>query len=183
MLLPAPTTASPATSHPTTTPAPPSEDHQAQDQSEGADRAVRSDDRRRPVPCDESPAGERSDDREQGEGCETQPAFERGEPESRLQQKAEHEDAAGEERQECDGDARACTEGTAAEQREIDQRDRRRQILTITDSGRKLLGQAEELLGDEAKGVLGALTAQQRADLYELAITVLAKQAPETWSA
>jgi DNA-binding MarR family transcriptional regulator len=67
--------------------------------------------------------------------------------------------------------------------RERDQRDRRRQILTITDSGRKLLGQAEDLLGDEAKGVLGALTARQRADLYQLAITVLAKHSPETWSA
>lgn len=64
-----------------------------------------------------------------------------------------------------------------------DQRDRRRQILTITDSGRKLLTQAEELLGDEAKGVLGALTAGQRADLYRLAVTVLAKHSPDTWSA
>jgi DNA-binding MarR family transcriptional regulator len=67
--------------------------------------------------------------------------------------------------------------------RERDRRDRRRQILTITDSGRKLLGQAEDLLGDEANGVLGTLSAKQRADLYNLAVTVLAEHAPETWSA
>jgi DNA-binding MarR family transcriptional regulator len=67
--------------------------------------------------------------------------------------------------------------------RERDRGDRRRQILTITDSGRKLLGRAEDLLGDEAKGPLGTLTAKQRADLYKLAVTVLAEHSPETWSA
>lgn len=65
--------------------------------------------------------------------------------------------------------------------RERDQRDRRRQILTITASGKRLLRKAEHLLDKTEPGVLAALSPQQRAAVHEAALAVLSQRDPEAW--
>ena len=67
--------------------------------------------------------------------------------------------------------------------RDRDQQDRRRQILTLTASGRRLLNKADKLLDDDAQGALSTLSANERADLQRLTIRVLENHAPEHWSA
>jgi DNA-binding MarR family transcriptional regulator len=66
--------------------------------------------------------------------------------------------------------------------RDRDPRDRRRQILTITDAGRGVLERAEKRLDDPAGSVLEGLDATDRATLTRLASTVLAARAPEGWT-
>jgi DNA-binding MarR family transcriptional regulator len=67
--------------------------------------------------------------------------------------------------------------------RERDQRDRRRQILTITPSGKRLLQKVEHLLDKTEPGVLAALSPEQRATLHQAALAVLSRHDPEAWCA
>jgi DNA-binding MarR family transcriptional regulator len=66
--------------------------------------------------------------------------------------------------------------------RDRDERDRRRQILTITPAGRSLLARAERLLDDATATTLGALTPHARTELHRLAEQVLATRTPESWT-
>ena len=65
--------------------------------------------------------------------------------------------------------------------RERDERDRRRQILALTASGRQLLGRVEGLMDAAEPGPLGPLTDEQRALLHACATEVLAADAPQSW--
>ncbi len=67
--------------------------------------------------------------------------------------------------------------------RERDQRDRRRQILTLTPDGTRRLREAETLLDKAEPGPLAALSPEQRAALHELALQVLAGHDPGAWHA
>jgi MarR family transcriptional regulator, lower aerobic nicotinate degradation pathway regulator len=66
--------------------------------------------------------------------------------------------------------------------RERDVRDRRRQILTITDAGRRILPRAQALLDDVTGTVLEALDGAERDQLTRLAAAALAAHAPEYWT-
>jgi hypothetical protein len=59
-----------------------------------------------------------------------------------------------------------------------DERDRRRQILSLTDAGLRLLRQVEKLLDDTEPGPLAALSGAQRAALHAAAVGVLAWHTP-----
>jgi DNA-binding MarR family transcriptional regulator len=65
--------------------------------------------------------------------------------------------------------------------RERDERDRRRQILTITAEGLRVLREAEELLDAAEPGVLAALTDAERAALHDYAVRALAAVMPGVW--
>ena len=65
--------------------------------------------------------------------------------------------------------------------RERDERDRRRQILAITATGRRLLRRVEKLMDGAEPGALAVLTKEQRALLHACATEVLAADAPESW--
>jgi len=65
--------------------------------------------------------------------------------------------------------------------RERDQRDRRRQILTITPSGKRLLRKVESSLDKAEPGVLAALSPEQRAAVHQAALKVLAQHDPAAW--
>jgi DNA-binding MarR family transcriptional regulator len=65
--------------------------------------------------------------------------------------------------------------------RERDERDRRRQILAITATGKRLLRRAEKLMDAAEPGALAALTGEQRALLHAFASEVLTADAPESW--
>ena len=65
--------------------------------------------------------------------------------------------------------------------RERDARDRRRQILALTASGRRLLRRVERLMDAAEPGALGPLTEEQRALLHACATEVLAADAPQSW--
>jgi MarR family transcriptional regulator, lower aerobic nicotinate degradation pathway regulator len=65
--------------------------------------------------------------------------------------------------------------------RERDGRDRRRQILAITATGRRLLRRAEKLMDATEPGALAALSVEQRALLHACATEVLAANAPQSW--
>lgn len=67
--------------------------------------------------------------------------------------------------------------------RERDARDRRRQVLTITDSGRQIMRQAEAELDESSHGVLTLLSPVERAELHRLATRVLLARSPTAWSA
>ena len=67
--------------------------------------------------------------------------------------------------------------------RERDERDRRRQILTLTAAGQRVLGEIEERLDAAEPGALAALTAAERAVLHDYAVRVLAAAMPGAWSA
>jgi len=67
--------------------------------------------------------------------------------------------------------------------RERDQRDRRRQVVSLTASGRQLLGEIEEMLDGAEPGVLAALSETERAEFCRLAVRVLAAQESAAWSA
>ena len=66
--------------------------------------------------------------------------------------------------------------------RERDERDRRRQILILTASGRHLLQRIERMLDAAEPGVLAALDDEERAWLHESAVRVLAREAPGAWA-
>ena len=65
--------------------------------------------------------------------------------------------------------------------RERDERDRRRQILGITTTGRRLLRRVEKLMDAAEPGPLAALRPEQRALLHACATAVLAADAPQSW--
>ena len=67
--------------------------------------------------------------------------------------------------------------------RERDQRDRRRQILTITPDGTRRLREAESLLDKAEPGPLAALSPAQRTALHQTALQVLTEHDPEAWRA
>jgi MarR family transcriptional regulator, lower aerobic nicotinate degradation pathway regulator len=66
--------------------------------------------------------------------------------------------------------------------RERDTRDRRRQLLSITEDGRRELGHIEQLFDEAEPGALGALHPDQRADLHRMATRVLEHHAAQAWS-
>jgi DNA-binding MarR family transcriptional regulator len=66
--------------------------------------------------------------------------------------------------------------------RERDTRDRRRQVLTITESGRRVLRQAETELDESSHGVLTVLSPAERAELRRLATRVLLTRTPAAWA-
>ena len=65
--------------------------------------------------------------------------------------------------------------------RERDERDRRRQILALTTSGRRTLRRVERLMDAAEPGALTALTQERRALLQAIATEVLAADAPHSW--
>jgi len=67
--------------------------------------------------------------------------------------------------------------------RERDQRDRRRQLLAITGTGRRLLGRVETLMDAAEPGALTVLTDEQRSLLHAWATEALAADAPQSWLA
>jgi DNA-binding MarR family transcriptional regulator len=67
--------------------------------------------------------------------------------------------------------------------RDRDDRDRRRQILTITASGHEVLARAEAALDEGAQETLGALDQRERAELRRLGLRVLVERTPEHWTA
>jgi MarR family transcriptional regulator, lower aerobic nicotinate degradation pathway regulator len=67
--------------------------------------------------------------------------------------------------------------------RERDQRDRRRQIVSITADGTRTLRKVEGMLDAAEPGILAALTEAERGELQRWAVRVLASQAPAGWAA
>jgi DNA-binding MarR family transcriptional regulator len=67
--------------------------------------------------------------------------------------------------------------------RERDQRDRRRQVVSLTADGRQVLRQIEGKLDAAEPGVLAALSEPERAEFCRLAVRVLTAQEPAAWSA
>jgi DNA-binding MarR family transcriptional regulator len=67
--------------------------------------------------------------------------------------------------------------------RRRDERDRRRQVVTITAAGRRLLREAEELLDAVEPDLLAPLSPAEAAQLRRLATRVLASQTPAAWDA
>jgi DNA-binding MarR family transcriptional regulator len=65
--------------------------------------------------------------------------------------------------------------------RERDERDRRRQILTLTASGKHLLNKIEKKLDAAEPGILAVLSETERALLHQWAVRVLAREAPAAW--
>ena len=65
--------------------------------------------------------------------------------------------------------------------RERDERDRRRQILTLTASGKRLLHKIEKMLDAAEPGILAVLSETESALLHQWAIRVLAREAPAAW--
>jgi DNA-binding MarR family transcriptional regulator len=66
--------------------------------------------------------------------------------------------------------------------RERDERDRRRQIVSITASGTSTLRKVEGMLDAAEPGILAALTEAERGELQRWAVRVLARQAPAGWA-
>ena len=67
--------------------------------------------------------------------------------------------------------------------RERDQRDRRRQLLALTATGRRRLRRVEKLMDEAEPGALAALTDEQRGLLRAWATEALAADAPQSWLA
>jgi MarR family transcriptional regulator, lower aerobic nicotinate degradation pathway regulator len=65
--------------------------------------------------------------------------------------------------------------------RERDQRDRRRQVLTITPNGKKTLQRVERTLDNTKPGVLAALNPDQRDALHQMALLILGCHDPDAW--
>jgi DNA-binding MarR family transcriptional regulator len=66
--------------------------------------------------------------------------------------------------------------------RERDERDRRRQIVSVTASGKRTLRKVERMLDAAEPGLLAALTEAERGELHRWAVSVLARQAPAGWA-
>jgi MarR family transcriptional regulator, lower aerobic nicotinate degradation pathway regulator len=66
--------------------------------------------------------------------------------------------------------------------RERDERDRRRQIVSVTASGKRTLRKVERMLDAAEPGLLAALTESERGELQRWAVRVLARQAPAGWA-
>ena len=84
------------------------------------------------------------------------------------------------------GDIVAFIDGLQAKgltRRERDERDRRRQIVSITASGTRTLRKVEGMLDAAEPGILAALTEAERGELQRWAVRVLARQAPAGWAA
>lgn len=82
------------------------------------------------------------------------------------------------------GDLVAFIDGVQAKgllERQRDPRDRRRQILTITAEGSRVLREVEDLYDEAAAGVLGVLPASERVRLHETALRVLSAHDPDSW--
>jgi DNA-binding MarR family transcriptional regulator len=67
-------------------------------------------------------------------------------------------------------------------QRERDQRDRRRQVVSLTADGQQALREIEGTLDAAEPGILGALSESERAEFCQLAGRILAGQAPAGWT-
>ena len=67
--------------------------------------------------------------------------------------------------------------------RERDQRDRRRQVVSLSAAGRQLLREIEGKLDAAEPGVLAALSEPERAEFCRLAVRILAAREPAAWSA
>jgi MarR family transcriptional regulator, lower aerobic nicotinate degradation pathway regulator len=65
--------------------------------------------------------------------------------------------------------------------RERDARDRRRQVVSLTASGQRMLRTIEGRLDAAEPGVLAALSESERAEFGRLAVRVLAGQMPAAW--
>ena len=65
--------------------------------------------------------------------------------------------------------------------RERDERDRRRQIVALTTTGRRTLRRVERLMDAAEPGPLATLTQEERALLQAFATEVLAGDAPQSW--
>lgn len=66
--------------------------------------------------------------------------------------------------------------------RDRDPRDRRRQILTITPAGERLLGRVEKLLDAAEPDLLDGLSAAERDALRALSVRVLERHAAAAWT-
>jgi MarR family transcriptional regulator, lower aerobic nicotinate degradation pathway regulator len=66
--------------------------------------------------------------------------------------------------------------------RERDPRDRRRQVVSLTDGGRRTLRETEAMLDAAEPGILAALSEPERTEFRRLAARVLAVQAPSAWT-
>ena len=67
--------------------------------------------------------------------------------------------------------------------RERDQRDRRRQIVSITADGTRTLRKVEGMLDAAEPGILAALTEAERGELQRWAVRIMARQEPGGWAA
>jgi DNA-binding MarR family transcriptional regulator len=84
------------------------------------------------------------------------------------------------------GDIVAFIDGLQAKkliQRQRDDRDRRRQVVSITAGGKRTLLEVERMLDAAEPGILAPLTEAERAELHQWAVRVLARQAPAGWDA
>ena len=66
--------------------------------------------------------------------------------------------------------------------RERDERDRRRQIVSITAGGTGTLRKVEGMLDAAEPGILAALTETERGELQRWAVRILARQEPAGWA-
>jgi MarR family transcriptional regulator, lower aerobic nicotinate degradation pathway regulator len=66
--------------------------------------------------------------------------------------------------------------------RERDERDRRRQVVSITASGKRTLQKIERMLDAAEPGILAALTEAERTELHQWAVRVLARKMPAAWA-
>ena len=83
------------------------------------------------------------------------------------------------------GDIVAFIDGLQAKElarRERDERDRRRQIVSVTASGKRTPRKVERMLDAAEPGLLAALTEAERGELHRWAVRVLARQAPAGWA-
>jgi MarR family transcriptional regulator, lower aerobic nicotinate degradation pathway regulator len=66
--------------------------------------------------------------------------------------------------------------------RERDQRDRRRQVVSLTAAGRQLLREIEGKLDAAGPGVLAVLSEAERAEFCRLAVRMLAARESAAWA-
>jgi MarR family transcriptional regulator, lower aerobic nicotinate degradation pathway regulator len=67
--------------------------------------------------------------------------------------------------------------------RERDERDRRRQVVSLTAPGRQLLREVEGMLNAAEPDLLAPLSEPERAEFCRLAVRVLAGREPAAWTA
>jgi DNA-binding MarR family transcriptional regulator len=66
--------------------------------------------------------------------------------------------------------------------RERDERDRRRQVVSLTASGKRTLRDIEKMLDAAEPGILAALSEPERAEFHQSATRILARQTPAAWA-